>query len=329
MSQSHCSYDRGTWPTHSHASEQQPKLQTPRMKCIFSVDVEDWFHILDVSSAPALADWSSMPSRVEKNFLRLLDIFSDAEVSVTCFFLGWVARRFPHLVQEAHRRGHEIASHGYSHQLAYKTAPDTFGEDALVSKRILEDTVGTRVRGYRAAGFSVTDNTEWYFEKLIEAGYRYDSSVFPASRGHGGIPNGHCDSYRVSSPSGDLLVFPISVKQVLGRPICFFGGGYLRLFPYPVIKRATTSVLAEGRPVTFYVHPREIDPDHPRLPMQIVRRFKSYFNLRTTEPKIRRLLADFEVTTFRDFISEFQGPMDFPGSSLPETRLVRQETGTY
>lgn len=299
------------------------------MKCIFSVDVEDWFHILDVSSAPALADWHSMPSLVEKNFLRLLDIFSDAGVSVTCFFLGWVARKFPHLAQEAHRRGHEIASHGYSHQLVYKMAPHTFGEDALVSKRILEDAVGTRIHGYRAAGFSVTHSTDWYFEKLAEAGYRYDSSVFPASRGHGGMPNGHCDSYRVSSPSGDLLVFPISVKRVFGRPICFFGGGYLRLFPYSLIKRATTCVLKEGRVVTFYVHPREIDPDHPRLPMPLVRRFKSYVNLRTTKPKIQRLLADFEVTTFRDFIAEHPDLMDFPGSSLPERRLVGLETGTH
>jgi polysaccharide deacetylase family protein (PEP-CTERM system associated) len=319
--------DRGPLPEHSHSTGKGQKPQARTMKCIFSVDVEDWFHILDLSSTPALAEWDGLPSRVEKNFLRLLDIFSEAEVSVTCFFLGWVGHKFPHLVQEAHRRGHEIASHGYSHQLAYKMAPDTFGEDALVSKRILEDTVGSRILGYRAAGFSVTHTTEWYFEKLIEAGYRYDSSVFPAPRGHGGMPNGHCDSYLVSSQSGDLLEFPISVKQVLGRPICFFGGGYLRLFPYSFIKRATTSVLEEGRAVTFYVHPREIDPDHPRLPMQFVRRFKSYVNLRTTEPKIRRLLEDFEVTTFRDFISDLQDPIDFAESALPERRLVRPETG--
>ena len=328
VSQSRYLDDQKSLPMRSRAPEELQKTQARAMKCIFSVDVEDWFHILDVSSAPALADWDSMPSRVEKNFLRLLDIFSETEVSVTCFFLGWVARRFPHLVQEAHRRGHEIASHGYSHQLAYKIAPDAFGEDALISKQILEDTVGTRIFGYRAAGFSVTHSTDWYFEKLIEAGYRYDSSVFPASRGHGGMPNGHCDSYRVSSPSGDLLEFPVSVKRVLGRPICFFGGGYLRLFPYSFIKRATTSVLKEGRAVTFYVHPREIDPDHPRLPMPFVRRFKSYVNLRTTEPKIRRLLEDFEVTTFRDFISGLEDPIEFPDSSFPESRLVRQETDT-
>jgi polysaccharide deacetylase family protein (PEP-CTERM system associated) len=322
--------DRGLLPKHSSSKEKAQNHQARAGRCIFSVDVEDWFHILDLTSTPAVADWDGLPSRVELNFLRLLDIFSEAKVGVTCFFLGWVARKFPHLVREAKRRGHEIASHGYAHQLAYQMGPDKFSEDALVSKQILEDAIGGNVLGYRAAGFSVTDSTEWYFEKLIEAGYRYDSSVFPAPRGHGGMPNGHCDPYRVSTPSGDLLEFPISVKQVLGRPMCFFGGGYLRLFPYSLIKKAATSILEEGRAVTFYVHPREIDPGHPRLPMQLTRRFKSYVNLRTTEPKIRRLLTDFEVTTFRDFISNAPHPaVGFADGSLLETRLAKQEASAH
>jgi polysaccharide deacetylase family protein (PEP-CTERM system associated) len=242
---------------------------------------------------------------VHQNFLRLLAIFAEARVHVTCFFLGWVARRFPDLVKEAHACGHEIASHGYAHSLVCKVTAKQFYQDALRSRSILEDTIGGRIIGYRAAGFSVTEKTPWFFEKLVEAGYRYDSSVFPAPRGHGGFQTSQCAPHVVSSPSGELLEFPLTVKRVFGWPLCCFGGGYLRLFPLSLIKGATRSVLREGRPVIFYVHPREIDPDHPRLRMGFARKFKSYVNLKTTEPKIRRLLKEFSVTSFENYISEY------------------------
>ena len=158
-------------------------------QCIFSVDVEDWFHILDVPRAPDVASWSGLPSRVEANFRRLLDLFSAQGRYVTCFFLGWIAERFPHLVREAVARGHEIASHGYAHRLAYRMTRSEFRADALRSRLLLEDISGTPVIGYRAAGFSSTEATPWFFAELSASGYLYDSSVFPARRGHGGNPN--------------------------------------------------------------------------------------------------------------------------------------------
>jgi polysaccharide deacetylase family protein (PEP-CTERM system associated) len=277
------------------------------MKCIFSVDVEDWFHILDVPSAPDLSTWDSLASRVENNFVRLLEIFDEKRVHVTCFFLGWVASRFPHLVMEADRRGHEVASHGYAHRLVYEMTPEGFYEDALTSKKIIEDILGHPIWGYRCSGFSVTDRTPWFFAKLIEAGYRYDSSVFPASRSHGGLRNGHYAPYWVGSSSDGLIEFPITVTKLLGTSMGLFGGGYLRLFPYAMIENMARKILREGRPVIFDVHPREIDPGHPRLPMNLGRKFKSYVNLNTTEPKIRRLLGDFEITTFQSFIQGHWG----------------------
>jgi polysaccharide deacetylase family protein (PEP-CTERM system associated) len=274
------------------------------MKCIFSVDVEDWFHILDVPSTPSLAAWDSLPSRVEKNFLKLMDLFSERDVRVTCFFLGWVAEKFPHLVKEAERRGHEVASHGYAHRLVYEMTPEEFLGDTRRSKAILENIVGHPILGYRSSGFSVTDRTPWFFEALSEAGFQYDSSVFPAPRQHGGLEGAHLAPYRIETPNGILTEFPVTVAKVAGRPVCFFGGGYLRIFPYFLIKRMAERVLAEGRPVIFYVHPREIDPHHPRLPMGRVRSFKSYVNLRSTEAKLRRLASQLELTTFRDFMAE-------------------------
>lgn len=284
-----------------------PDREGAAIDCIFSVDVEDWFHILDVPSAPDLSEWDSLPSHVESSFLKLLDLFAEKEARVTCFFLGWVAEKFPHLVRIAERQGHEVASHGYAHRLVYQMGPKKFLEDASKSKSIIEDIVGHEILGYRSSGFSVTEETPYFFDGLIEAGYRYSSSVFPALRPHGGLRTAKYAPYRVSKNGAALIEFPITVKKVLSRPLCFFGGGYLRLFPYSLIRQMTLAVLREGRPVVFYVHPREVDPDHPRLPMNLTRRFKSYVNLRTTLGKIRQLITDFEVTTFEHFLAHHPG----------------------
>jgi polysaccharide deacetylase family protein (PEP-CTERM system associated) len=271
---------------------------------IFSVDVEDWFHILDVPSAPAISEWSRLPSRVETNFRKLLDIFSEHQVQVTCFFLGWIGERFPHLVKEAAARGHEIASHGYGHRLVFEQGRDEFYEDVRHARLLLQDIAGTPVVGYRAPGFSTTDETPWFFDVLAEAGYQYDSSVFPAARGHGGMPEGRRDPHRAGNDTG-IIELPITVADLLGKRMCFFGGGYLRLFPYWLIRKMARQVLAEGRPVVFYIHPREVDPAHPRLPMSRTRTFKSYVNLEGTEVKLRRVLHDFPVTTFQNALSTY------------------------
>jgi len=274
------------------------------VKSILTVDVEDWFHILDLPSGLGPSDWESLPSRVEGNFRRLLDIFDEREVKVTCFFLGWIAERHREVVRDAARRGHEVASHGYRHALVYDMTPDDFGRDASDSRKLLEDISGSSVLGYRSAGFSTTDKTPWFFDMLIEAGYAYDSSIFPAARQHGGQKAAALAPYVVTRRPSPFVEFPISVARVLGTRVCFFGGGYLRLFPYWIVKMMAGRVLREKRPVVFYVHPREIDPGHPRMRMGLRRRFKSYVNLRTTEPKIRKIVRDFQLTTFREFLSE-------------------------
>jgi polysaccharide deacetylase family protein (PEP-CTERM system associated) len=243
---------------------------------------------------------------VEKNFTRLLDLFDDRNVKVTCFFLGWIGQQFPHLVREAATRGHEVASHGFAHRLVFQQTREEFLNDVRRARLLLEDVASTKVIGYRAPGFSTTEDTPWFFDALIEAGYEYDSSVFPASRGHGGIRTARRDPHRVGQDDS-LVEMPITVADLLGKPMCFFGGGYLRLFPYWLIQRQAMKVLSEGRPVVFYIHPREIDPDHPRIPMSRKRQFKSYVNLESTEKKIRRILSDFPVTTFQQTINNKQG----------------------
>ncbi len=271
---------------------------------VFTVDVEDWFHILDIPSCPPLAEWASLPTRVEANFFRLLDLFLEKQVHVTCFFLGWVAEQFPQLVREAVRRGHEVASHGYAHRLVNIMDRQEFRDDVLLAKRLLEDIGGMPVFGYRAPGFSFTRKTLWVFEELIAAGYRYDSSLFPATRGHGGDASFSRKPAVWSNSHQSLIEFPATVSDLAGVPVCLFGGGYLRFFPYPLIRRKARQVMQSGQPVVFYIHPREIDPGHPRLPMNPYRRFKSYFNLKSTWPKVRRILADFRFVTFRELLTD-------------------------
>lgn len=267
-------------------------------KCVFTLDVEDWFHILDLPSTPKLEAWGSLRSDVEKNTRRMLAIFREHDAKCTLFFLAWVVERWPQLLREAIADGHEIASHGYAHELVYTITRERFSADIRKAKDIIEQAGGVEVKGYRCPGFSVTTETPWFFDEVRAAGYTYDSSVFPGQRGHGGLPNAKPVPHVIATSHGPLVEFPISLARAFGRPMYFFGGGYLRFFPYWLIKTKVEQVLAEDRPAIVYLHPREIDPDQPRLPMGFKRRFMTYTGLRTTEPKMRALFRDFTFTTF-------------------------------
>jgi polysaccharide deacetylase family protein (PEP-CTERM system associated) len=298
------------------------------MVSVFSVDVEDWFHILNLPIGNEMFRWKTLPGRVEPNFRRLLEIFRRHDVQVTCFFLGWVAEQYPDLVKEAHQLGHEIASHGYSHSLVYQMSAEEFLDDIQRSKEVLENIIGEPVIGYRAPGYSVTQKTPWFFEMVAAAGYRYDSSIFPTRRGHGGVKGSLCAPHAIPvGSSGTLIEFPISVAEAGLARVCLFGGGYLRLFPMSWIKAMAERVTREGRPVTFYVHPREIDPGHPRLPMNALRRFKSYVNLESTEPKIESILSDFPITTFRKYLEEHGQRLNAPAE--PGVLLARAQAGSW
>jgi len=270
---------------------------------IFSIDVEDWFNLSGTGFEPPPSDWDRLESRVERNFRLLLELLRKGGASATCFFVGYFAKRFPHLVREAMAAGHEIASHGYYHRLVYEMSPDEFHADAVAARQLLEDVSGQPVRGFRAPAFSVTTRTPWFFEKLVEAGYYYDSSVFPAHHQTGGLATDKFAPHKMQTLAGPLIEFPITVMRLMGKPICFFGGGYLRLFPYQVIRSMGHLALREGRPIVVYVHPREIDPNQPRLPLSRSRRFTCYVNLRSTRPKIERILRDFRVSSFESYMS--------------------------
>lgn len=271
-------------------------------KNVFTIDVEDWFHILDAEQVPKLSEWDTQSSVVEYNFFRLLDWADEADVKVTCFFLAWVANRYPSLVREAVSRGHEIASHGYFHQLIYDQTPEEFRRDISDAKMLLEDQSGTKVYGYRAPGFSIKNDNLWALETIREVGYEYDSSLFPKKSGHGGYEVAALGPHVLPTNAGDLIEFPISIDSTLGFNICYFGGGYFRLFPYSVIKNRAKKINKTGRPIVFYIHPRDIDPKQPRIDLGRLRNFKCYVNLETTQKKVQNLLSDFDFETISEFI---------------------------
>lgn len=280
----------------------QTDWQLCRPSYVLSIDVEDWFHILYLDNGFSLDAWSSLPSRVERNFYRLLDLLSEHGATATMFFLGWIAERFPHLVRDAQARGHEIGSHGYAHRLVYTMTPPEFVADTSRARSLLQDIGGEPVAGYRAPSFSVTADTPWFFERLAETGHTYDSSVFPARREHGGLPTAQRAPWLVATPGGRLLELPVSVVEVLGQRICLFGGGYLRLFPTSAIRAMAERVHAQGLPVIFYLHPRDIDPAQPRMAMPLRQRFKCYVNLDTTFGKLQKLLSAFPFISVREYL---------------------------
>ena len=216
-----------------------------------------------------------------------------------------MAKKNPALVRRSAAAGHEIACHGYGHVPAYQVGRRIFAEDARRGKAVLEEITGQSVTGFRAAGFSATEDTRWTFAEIKAAGYVYDSSVFPAHHAHGGMAASEVRPYVVPTAAGDLFELPQSVVTILGRRVSLFGGGYLRLAPRPLIHWGIGRLQRAGRPLIVYVHPREIDPDHPRLPLSSLHRFKSYVNLASTMPKLEWLLSNYRFVRMRDLAEQF------------------------
>jgi polysaccharide deacetylase family protein (PEP-CTERM system associated) len=272
------------------------------MKNVMSVDVEDWFCVYNLSRLIPYSAWDECESRVERNTLRLLDLFRRYQVEATFFVLGWVADRFPDLVNEIVRAGHEVASHGYSHRLLTFMTPEEFRQDLQRSLEVLAKVTSQTVRGFRAPSFSLTPNTLWAVDVLKECGIQYDSSVFPV-RLHPdyGMPGSDLPPHELAD---GLIELPMGVAEVLGHRIPCAGGGYFRLYPYALTRRLMQRCNEQGRPVIFYLHPWEVDPEQPRVEgMSWSTRFRHYNNLEKTEPRLERLLADFAFTSARALIA--------------------------
>ena len=296
------------------------------MDCL-TIDVEDWFHILDSNAVPPMDRWPSLEARVEENTSRLLDLLAVCRVKATFFLLGWVAERHKSLLRRCLREGHEIASHGYAHLLAYRVGRGQFQQDVLHAKSCLQDIAGVEVFGFRAPGFGITNSTSWAFDVIREAGHLYDASVFPAPRAHGGIAQARLVPYIIHTPAGELFEVPTSVVELFGRRVSLFGGGYLRLAPKAIIRWGAGRLKAAGRPLVVYIHPRDIDSHQPRLPLPPLRRFKCYVNLHTTQDKVKWLCTRHHFTTLADMVASYGRQAHRPAESAPRQTQVGASPG--
>lgn len=260
-----------------------------------SVDVEDYFQVSAFERVVARANWCGFESRVVTNTHKLLEIFHQNGVRSTFFVLGWVAQRFPALVREIARLGHEVASHGFNHELVYTLTPAQFREDVRRAKQTIEQAAGTAVLGYRAPSFSVVKDSLWALDVLVEEGHQYDASIFPIHHDRYGIPDANRHRHTLNLTSGSIVEVPGSTVQVAGVNLPIAGGGYFRLLPYAWTRWGISRVnRVEGKPVTFYLHPWEIDPEQPRM-MQVSRAtaLRHYTGLTTSRGKLQRLTQDF------------------------------------
>jgi len=298
------------------------------LRSCLTIDVEDWFHILDSPATPSITRWPSLESRIERNLDILLAMLDSFSVKVTFFWLGWLAERHPSLVRVCHDAGHEIASHGYAHVLAYEVGPPAFQQDITRARLLLEDMTGEPIRGFRAPGFGVTSKAPWAFDVIKEAGYQYDSSVFPASRAHGGIPGSLLGLHFVETRNGHLLEIPMSIVELFGRRTSLFGGGYMRLASKRLIKWGINRLQAAQQPLIIYVHPREIDPEQPRLPLGPLRRFKYYVNVNSTLPKLKWLCESYRFYTLLEMVEDYIRSFYLQSRTIPVMRLAgRGATG--
>jgi polysaccharide deacetylase family protein (PEP-CTERM system associated) len=262
----------------------------------FTIDLEDYFHTEVSSKAVKYDDWDKMPSRIESSVHRLLDLLDEHETHATVFVLGWVAQKYPILVREVARRGHEIGCHSFRHRMVNQLKPAVFREDTRIAKAIIEDVTGAVVEGYRAPSFSITPGTEWAFKILEQLGFSYDSSVHPVW--HATYGNAHAPRFPYYLGGTSVLEIPIATWRASGINFPVGGGAYLRLLPYWYIRHGLSAVnRREWQPVTLYVHPWEIDYLQPAIHTEWASHVRQTWGTRTMEAKLRMLLSSLRFAT--------------------------------
>ena len=267
-----------------------------------SVDVEDYFQVSAFERYVPREDWEKIPCRVEANVDRILQLFADQGVSATFFTLGWMAERYPQMLKRIVEQGHEVASHGWSHVRVTQQNREQFREDVVRTKGMLEDVGGQAVLGYRAASYSIGEKNLWALEVLNETGHRYSSSIFPIRHDLYGMPD--APRFAFTPHDDHFIEFPVTTVRLGGRNLPCAGGGWFRLVPYPLMRQAMRRVNKhDGEAVIFYFHPWEIDPEQPRMPgLDAKTRFRHYLNLKRTEKRLQRLLADFRWGTMASLL---------------------------
>lgn len=286
------------------------KLNLPRSSQeglgLLSFDIEDWFCVENLKQGIKREEWNLKELRVVDNTKKILNILDLYNTKATFFILGWIAEKLPELVKEICNKGHEIASHGYGHELIYNLTKEEFRNDIIKSKKILEDITGEEVIGYRAPNFSITD---WSLDILKEEGFIYDSSLFEASfhDRYGKIKlNENTITGAVEKFPNGIFEVLISTLNIAGKKIPWGGGGYFRLIPFIFYKYGVKKILKQKNVFVFYLHPWELDPDQPRVKnIKFTYYLRHYTNLDKTESKLKKLLREFSFKPVRKALREY------------------------
>lgn len=290
------------------------------MKQVMSIDVEEYFQVAAFDGVIDPTRWDGIDSRVEGVTDRILQLLSDHNAKCTFFTLGWVAERYPRLIQRMVNEGHEVASHGYNHQKVTSLTPEEFHHDLSEAKKLLEDVSGQAIYGYRAPSYSFTKENDWVYDVLQSLGHTYSSSVYPIKHDLYGIPDAPRDNY---NPREGFTEIPLCVLNVMGRTTHVSGGGFFRLYPYALTKHFLQRYNdSQKRPAIFYLHPWEFDPDQPRIAdAPLKSKFRHYLNLNRTEQRYTQLLRDFEWGSMIDvFGDSILGDAQGSAKNAPETR---------
>ena len=266
---------------------------SPPVTHALTVDVEDYFQVSALAPQIPRDTWDERECRIERNLDRILDLFDRHQAQATFFTLGWIAERYPQAIRRIGAAGHELASHGYGHQRVTDLSPQAFRDDLTRARDLLEDLTSAPIRGYRAPSFSIGKDNLWALEILAETGHDYSSSIYPVQHDHYGMPDAPRTPHRPLD--GGILELPPATLRVGSRNLPAAGGGYFRLLPYAVSRRALRRIeRADAMPAVFYFHPWEIDPGQPRIPgITAKTRFRHYVNLHRMEARLERLLQDF------------------------------------
>jgi polysaccharide deacetylase family protein (PEP-CTERM system associated) len=269
-------------------------------------EIEEHFQVSAFDSPMRRRHWNQIKSRVEGSTEKLLELLAMRDVRATFFVLGWVAERHPALIRNIAQDGHEVASHGYAHELITAQTPKRFREDVRRAKGILEDLTGEPVLGYRAPRYTITPETIWVHPILVEEGYAYDSSLFTILDDRYGLAGANPLCHRLSTNAGPLWVIPPSTVTIAGVRMQIGGGEALRFFPYRVSRQLLKNVEATGQPLVVCLHAWELDPDQPRMNGARLSRLRHYFNLHKTEGRLNRLLREFRFAPIREVIAPIQ-----------------------
>jgi polysaccharide deacetylase family protein (PEP-CTERM system associated) len=286
----------------------------------FTVDVEDYYQVLNFQRRLPRASWSEQQPRVDRNTRVILDLLDRHNIRATFFVLGCVAEEHPDLVREIARRGHEVGSHGQSHTPLTALSRREFLDEARQSRMVLQDLTGQPIQGFRAPSFSIFEATLWGLDGLLEAGYVYDSSVFPIRHPDYGIPSANPRIHFIETPQGGrILEFPMTTVTWMGRSVPISGGGYFRLFPYSVTKWGWRRIESRGYPGVFYLHPWEVDPEQPNLRPYTSKlgAFRHYTGLRQTLPRLERLLTAHRFGTMASVLKQEGFDLSTESASQP------------